>query len=54
MATWQWIILGFLVLVPVALMLDFWGDERLGSRGRPRSRPWRPTPRPAPDPDDHH
>ena len=35
------IILGaFFVLLPVMLMVDFWGDERLTARGRPVSRPW--------------
>ncbi|MBY5161208.1 hypothetical protein [Salsipaludibacter albus] len=54
MAPWQWIVLAFLVVVPLTLMVDFWGRERLSSRGRPGRRPWRPQPRPAPDPDDHH
>lgn len=31
----------FFLLLPVVLMLDFWGDERLTARGRPVPRPWR-------------
>ncbi len=38
----------FFVLLPVVLMLDFWGDERLTARGRPIRRPWPRSPRPQP------
>lgn len=41
MESWQIILLVFLVLLPMVLMLDFWGDERLTFRGRPITRPWR-------------
>lgn len=51
---WQWVIFVFIVLVPLALMVDFWGDQRLTFRGRPGRRTWRPVPLPAPSPDDHH
>jgi len=40
-ANWQIILLVFLFLLPMGLMLDFWGDERLTFRGRPIHRPWR-------------
>lgn len=41
MASWQ-IVLGiFFILLPLVLMLDYWGDERLTSRGRPIQRDWR-------------
>ena len=52
MPAWQ-IVLGlFFVLLPLVLMIDFWGDERLTSRGRPIPRPW-PRRSRAPDIDDH-
>ena len=41
MNAWQIILLVFLFLLPLVLMADFWGDERLTFRGRPVSRPWR-------------
>lgn len=40
MASWQLILGGFFVLLPVVLMLDYWGDERLTFRGRPIQRDW--------------
>ena len=40
MRGWQIMLLVFFVLLPVVLMADFWGDERLTSRGRPVRRPW--------------
>ncbi|HEX2027859.1 MAG TPA: hypothetical protein VHF25_07640 [Nitriliruptorales bacterium] len=40
MAAWQALLLAFFVLLPVLLMLDFWGDERLTARGGPVTRPW--------------
>ena len=54
MQLWQWVLLAFLVVLPVALMLDFWGDQRLSFRGRPGPRTFRPNPPPAPSHDDHH
>lgn len=51
---WQWILLAFVLVVPFALMVDFWGDQRLDFRGRPGPREFRPSPPPAPSPDDHH
>jgi hypothetical protein len=39
--TWQIVALVFLILLPMALMLDFWGSERLTFRGRPIARDWR-------------
>jgi hypothetical protein len=37
---WQ-IVLGlFFVLLPMVLMLDFWGDERVSARGVPVRREW--------------
>ena len=42
MATWQWVLLVFVILLPLALMADFWPDrERLSSRGAPLARGWR-------------
>ena len=40
MDSWQVVILVFVVLLPLVLMIDFWGDERLSFRGRPIARPW--------------
>jgi hypothetical protein len=37
---WQLVLAVFFALLPVVLMLDFWGDERLDARGRPRTRDW--------------
>lgn len=41
MQFWQYILLAFLFLLPMVLMIDYWGDERLTFRGRPIRRPWR-------------
>lgn len=41
MEAWQIIIAVFLIVLPLGLMVDFWGDERLTFRGRPITRPWR-------------
>lgn len=41
MESWQLILGGFFVLLPIVLMLDYWGDERLTFRGRPIQRDWR-------------
>ncbi len=40
MEAWQVVVGVFFVLLPIVLALDFWGDERLDSRGRPIARPW--------------
>lgn len=41
MQFWQYILLAFLFLLPMVLMIDYWGDERLTFRGRPIRRAWR-------------
>ena len=41
MDTPQIVLALFVVLLPIVLMVDFWGDERLTFRGRPIRRPWR-------------
>lgn len=35
------VLAAFLALLPVVLMFDFWGDERLTADGRPITRRWR-------------
>ncbi len=40
MESWQAVLMVFFVLLPLVLMLDFWGDERLTARGRPIPREW--------------
>jgi hypothetical protein len=37
---WQIILLVFFALLPIVLMLDFWGEERCDARGVPKARPW--------------
>jgi hypothetical protein len=37
---WQVVIGVFVLLLPIVLMLDFWGDERVDARGKPMRRPW--------------
>lgn len=55
MEAWQIIVGAFFVLLPIVLMLDFWGDERLTYRGRPIARDWRRQIHPSsPSADDHH
>lgn len=55
MEIWQLVLLAFLVLLPFALLVDFWPDhERLSSRGVPLPRDWRPPPPRAPADDEHH
>jgi hypothetical protein len=52
---WQIILFAFLVLLPMALMVDYWPHrERLTARGAPLVREWRPSAPPAPADDDHH
>ena len=41
MQAWQLILLAFFFLLPMVLMVDFWGDERLTFRGRPIARAWK-------------
>lgn len=42
MQTWQIVLFAFFVLLPFALMLDFWPDrERVDYNGRPLPRPWK-------------
>ncbi len=48
MSAWQIILLAFLVLLPLVLMADFWGDERVSFRGRPVSRTWKRQIKPPP------
>lgn len=55
MELWQIVLLAFLFLLPMVLMLDYWGSERVDFRGRPLPRPWqRQTSDPLSDDDDHH
>lgn len=54
MEAWQIIIAAFVVLLPMGLMVDFWGDERLTFRGRPIARPWRSQVEHAAADEDHH
>ncbi len=44
--SWQVVVAVFFVLLPLVLMLDFWGDERLTARGRPIRREWHRRVRP--------
>lgn len=54
MENWQIILFVFLVLLPMVLMIDFWGDERVTFRGRPNKRDWRRQVEPMLPPDDGH
>ena len=54
MDAWQWILLGFFFLLPMVLMIDFWGDERLTFRGRPIRRSWRPQVQHEAAAEEHH
>ena len=48
MQTWQIVLFAFFVLLPFALMLDFWPDrERLDYTGRPFRRAWKRQVEPA-------
>ena len=54
MATWQIALITVFVLLPFALLSDFWRHgERVSSAGRPLHRAWRPKVTEA-EPDDHH
>lgn len=54
MQAWQIILLVFFFLLPMVLMVDFWGEERLTFRGRPVTRPWRRQLEPPHHPDEAH
>lgn len=42
MQTWQIVLFAFFVLLPFALMLDFWPNrERLDYNGKPFPREWK-------------
>lgn len=42
MELWQIVLFAFFMLLPFALMLDFWPHhERVGFNGRPVTREWR-------------
>lgn len=42
METWQIVLFAFFVLLPFALMLDFWPNrERVSFNGRPVAREWK-------------
>ena len=55
MEIWQILLLAFFVLLPFALLVDFFPDrERLNAAGRPLPRDWEPHPsHPTPD-EEHH
>lgn len=54
METWQLVLATVFVLIPFALLLDFWPHrERLTAAGKPLERTWRP-PVTRPEPDEHH
>lgn len=54
MATWQIALITVFVLLPFALLSDFWRyRERVTSAGKPLQRPWRPKVA-EPEPDEHH
>jgi hypothetical protein len=53
MEFWQLVVVVVVVLLPFALLTDFWPRrERCDARGRPLPRVWRPVPRP-PVADEH-
>ncbi len=55
MESWQLVLGAFFVLLPVVLMLDLWGDERLDARGHPIDRGWmRQLHHPSQAPPDEH
>lgn len=51
---WQIILAIFVILLPMVLMVDYWGDERMTFRGRPILRPWQPQVEHAAADEDHH
>ncbi len=54
MATWQFTIMVFVVLLPFSLLMDFWPrSERCDARGRPLPRAWAPPVRKAVAHDEH-
>lgn len=55
MATWQWVALAVVVLLPLLLLVGFHpGRERLNARGVPMARSWSPPAPPPPADDEHH
>ena len=55
METWQLVFLTIVVLLPFALLFDFWPDrDRLTSSGEPLDREWRPPVTPPVDDDEDH
>lgn len=55
MELWQLIVIAFLLLLPLALVVDFWPQrERLDSQGQPLPRSWSPAPTPVVHDDEHH
>lgn len=54
METWQIVLFAFFVLLPFALMLDFWPNrERVSFNGRPVPREWKRQVQPAAGHDAH-
>jgi hypothetical protein len=52
---WQIALLTFFVLLPIALLLDFYpGRERVASDGQPLQREWQRQITHEPHEDDHH
>lgn len=55
MELWQIVALAFFILLPMALLLDFWPDrERLSRTGTPIERDWKPQITHEPHDDEHH
>lgn len=53
MEIWQIVLMAFFLLLPFALLADFWPDkERLTSTGKPIDRDW--TPQVSHGPADQH
>jgi hypothetical protein len=54
-ANWQIVLFAFFVLLPFALLYDFWPDrDRLDAQGRPLPRDWDPQIVHPPRADEHH
>jgi hypothetical protein len=52
---WQIVLIAFFVLLPMALLLDFWPDrERLSRTGAPVQRDWKRQITHEPHDDEHH
>lgn len=55
MEFWQIALLVLFVLLPLALLSDFWPDrERLTAKGAPASREWKRQIQHEPHDDEHH